>query len=508
MPEPSTVPSPSPSLHGYSTPPVLAEVIRDLYLDERSGTLVVGRSGVEKRLLLDRGMILSASSSLPEEHLTALLLERGLIRTEEAEALKGLGERQAIEVLLSRGVLTAEALNAANRDLAQQILTGLFRWEEVEYRFEEAPIPPGALQTDVVRSFELIIRALRSMSGFEPIQEALLRQDRALRFSDQMYLPFDQLSLTPLEGFLVSRIDGQTKLRDILAQTPSSEEEAACRFLFGLLILGLASFVPAIASGALSCQDLLKGEEEKRRREDRERKEILEMYALATAGNPAAVLGLGEVPSADQVKAAYLERKERYQPARFLKKVQTDLREELQIVEARLLEAFLALRSEKLGAARVSGTGTERLVSLDLEALSMRKELTKTEKQSMEEERARMAEQFFSKARDYFKIGDFFNCIRYCEFSSSYNDKSAGVWSLMGQGLMRNPDYRWQKRAENAFARAAELEPFNPGHSLLLGAFYRAHDMHSKARREFEKVLSLVPNHPEALLAVKELARH
>ncbi|MGH9796801.1 MAG: DUF4388 domain-containing protein, partial [Candidatus Polarisedimenticolia bacterium] len=206
MPEPSTVPSPSPSLHGYSTPPVLAEVIRDLYLDERSGTLVVGRSGVEKRLLLDRGMILSASSSLPEEHLTALLLERGLIRTEEAEALKGLGERQAIEVLLSRGVLTAEALNAANRDLAQQILTGLFRWEEVEYRFEEAPIPPGVLQTDVVRSFELIIRALRSMSGFEPIQEALLRQDRALRFSDQMYLPFDQLSLTPLEGFLVSRI--------------------------------------------------------------------------------------------------------------------------------------------------------------------------------------------------------------------------------------------------------------------------------------------------------------
>lgn len=507
MPEPSSIPAPTPIPGGHCNPPDLAELIRDLYLDERSGTLILSRAGVQKRIHLDRGMILSVSSSLEEERLARDLVQRGLIRPEEAEMLKGLDDPQAAAVLVSRGMVAEEALNEANRELAQVILTALFRWEDLEYRFVEAPIAAGPLKTDVVRSFELIIRALRSMAGFAPIREALLRQDRALRFSEELYLPFDQLSLTPVEGFLVSRVDGRTKLRDILAQTPSSEEEPAMRFLFGLLILGLANFVPAITSGPLSCAELLKGEEEKRRREERERKEILDAYQLAMQGNPRALLGVAEDATPEQVKVAYLECKERYTPSRFLKIVRMDLREELQIVEARFLEAFLALRSQKLGAARAAGTRTERLVNLDLESLSLRKELNKTEKQTAVEEQARMAEQFASKARDYFKMADFFNCIRYCEFSIGYNDNSAAVYSLMAQALARNPDYRWQKKAESAFIRAAELEPFNPAHFLLLGSFYRTHDMHAKAKKEYEKAIALVPTHAEALQALKDISK-
>ena len=118
-----------------------------------------------------------------------------------------------------------------------------------------------------------------------------------------------------------------------------------------------------------------------------------------------------------------------------------------------------------------------------------------------------MAEQFFTKARDYFKMGDFFNCIRYCEFATSYSDKNAAVFGLLGQALQRNPDYRWQKRAESALARAAELEPFNPTHFVALGHFYRSHGLHAKSKREYEKALELVPAHAEALASLKELER-
>jgi hypothetical protein len=507
VPVTSSNPDPKAAINGFCSPPALAELIRDLYLDERSGVLFLGRGGVEKRLVLDRGMILTVSSSLDDERLPAFLAARGLIPREEAAALKSLDDRQATEHLLKLGLLSAQGLQEANRALGQQILVALFRWEDLEYRFEEGPVAAGSIETNVVVSFELIIRALRSMAGFDQIKAALLSQDRALRFSDQMYLPFEQLALTPIEGFLVSRVDGQTKLRDILAQTPPSEEEAAARFLFGLLILGLANFVPAIAPGQLSCRDLVRGEEEKRLREDREKAEVLDFYRLVQGGKPAAILGVADDATSDQVKMAYMERKERYQPSRFLKKVRHDLREELQIVEARLLEAFLAMRSDRLGAARAAGAATDRLVNLDLEALSLRKELTKTDKQSMEEERARMADQFFAKARDYWKMGDYFNCIRYCEFASGYNDRNAGLHSLLGQALSRNPDYRWQKRAESALTRAAELEPFNPNHFVLLGEFYRAHDLYAKAKKEYEKVLALVPAHPQARQALEDLAK-
>jgi len=497
--------APAPAMRGFFSPPALAELIRDLYMDEKTGTLVLARSGVEKRIRLDRGMILTASSSLPDERLPVLLVERGLMRPEEAEALKGLDDAQVAEVAARRGLVTPETLQAANRELAQRILTALFRWEEIEYRFEEGPVSAGFLQANVVASFEMIIHALRSMVGFEPIRDALLRQDRALRLSDQIYLPIDQLTLAPIEGFLLSRVDGQTKVRDVLAQVPPAEEDLAARFLFGLLILGMINFTPAISAGLLSCGDLVRGEAEKKRREERELSEVRDFYVLARQGSPFAILGIEEGASPDRIKAAYVDRKERFHPSRFMKKVQQDLREELQIIEARLLEAFLAVREQKLGAARAAGASTERVVNLDLDSLSMRKELTKTEKQSFEEERARSAEQFFAKAKDYFKMGDFFNCIRYCEFATSYHDKSAQVFSLLGQALQRNPDYRWQKRAEAALLRAAELEPFNPSHFVSLGHFYKSHGLLAKARKEFEKSLELMPSHAEAKSSLKAL---
>ncbi|HXH27648.1 MAG TPA: DUF4388 domain-containing protein, partial [Candidatus Polarisedimenticolia bacterium] len=251
--------APEGAIHGHCAPPALAELIRDLYLDERTGVLVLSRSGVEKRVTLDRGMILLVSSSLNDERLPAWLARSGLLNADEAEALKGLDDRQALDVLKKRGQIPPARLQESVRTLAQQVLTAAFRWESIAYRFEETAVAPGLLETNVVVSFELIIRALRSMAGFEPIQEALLRQDRSLRFSDQLYLPFDQLRLSPIEGFLVSRVDGQTKVRDILAQIPPAEEVSASRFLFGLLILGLLHFVPPIGSGPLSCEDLLRG---------------------------------------------------------------------------------------------------------------------------------------------------------------------------------------------------------------------------------------------------------
>jgi len=498
---------PERGARGFFAPPALAELIRDLYMDERTGVLVLGRSGVEKKVLLDRGMILTASSSLSDEKLSSLLVERGVMRIEEAETLKGLDDAQVAEVAARRGLVTPETLLAANRDLAQRILTAVFRWEEIEYRFEEGPVTAGLLQTDVVASFEMIIRALRSMVEFDPIREALLRQDRALRLSDQVYLPIDRLTLTPIEGFLLSRVDGQTKVRDVLAQVPPGQEEQAARFLFGLLILGMINFVPAISAGPLSCSDLVRGEEEKKRREERELAEVREFYQLTREGSPLTILGIDEAATAERIKSAYTDRKERYHPSRFMKKVQHDMKEELQIIEARLLESFLAVREQKLGAAKAAGTSTERVVNLDLDSLSMRKELTKTELQSFEEERTRRAEQFFGKARDYFKMGDFFNCIRYCEFATSYSDKNAHVFSLLGQALQRNPDYRWQKRAETALMRAAELEPFNPLHCMTLGHFYRSHGLYAKAKKEFEKTLELMPSHQEARTCLKELER-
>lgn len=490
--------------HGFCAPPQLAEIIRDLYLEERTGILSIVRSGAEKRLYLDRGMILVATSSLEDERLPAYLASKGLLRPMEAEALRGLDDLQAALAVKTRGQVTDADLLRAFRDLAQQVMMTVFRWEELEYRFVEQSIPAWPATTDVMVSFELIIRALRSMAGFEPLRQSVLRQERAVRLSENLYLPFDQLSLTPIEGYLVSRIDGRTRPRDVLAQMPPADEETASRFLFGLLILGLAEFSPPLGPGMLTCDRLLRGDEEKRRREENELQEVRAFYRVACAGDPLALLGLGPSAAQDDIRAAYNAKKERYDPGRFMRRVQADAKEEFQIIEARLLEAFLDLRSRPLSGGQRPETPDQR-AAVDALTMAKRKEMTKTEKQSQSDERLRLAEQYFTRARDYWKMGDVYNCIRYCEFAQSQNDADANIQSLLGQALARNPDHRWQRRAEAALVRAVELEPFNPNHCVALGDFYKGHRLVAKARKQYEKAIEILPSHAAAKQALKEL---
>jgi tetratricopeptide (TPR) repeat protein len=494
-----------PERRDFCAPPQLAEIIRDLYLEERTGVLHIIRSGAEKRLYLDRGMILVATSSLEDERLAAFLAAHGDLSREEAEALRGLDDRQAADAVLARGKVTRDALTRAFRDLAQQILLTVFRWEELEYRFVEQPLPAWPTTTDVIVSFELIIRALRSMAAFEPVRIAVLRQERALRLSENLYLPFDQLNLTPIEGYLVSRIDGRTRPRDILAQMPAADEEGGARFLFGLLILGLAEFTPPLGPGMLTCDRLVRGDQEKRRREEAELREVREFYRIACDGDPQAILGLSRGASQPEVRAAYEQKKEHFHPSRFLRRVQIDARDEFQVIEARLLEANLTLSAAAL-APRPS-VPTDAQAGLNLEVMAKRKELSKTERQTVEDERLRLAEQYLTKARDYWKLGDIYSCIRYCEFAESQHDADASVQSLLGLALSRNPDHRWQRRAEKALLRATTLEPFNPAHWVNLGDFYKHHRLFGKARNQYEKALELVPSHPLAQQALKDLPR-
>jgi tetratricopeptide (TPR) repeat protein len=493
-----------PERRDFCAPPQLAEIIRDLYLEERTGVLHIIRSGAEKRLYLDRGMILVATSSLEDERLAAFLASHGDLSGAEAEALRGLDDRQVADAVLQRGDVSRDALTRAFRDLAQQILLTVFRWEELEYRFVEQALPPWPATTNAIVSFELIIRALRSMAAFEPVRLAVIRQERALRLSENQYLPFDQLNLTPIEGFLVSRIDGRTRPRDILAQMPASDEEGGARFLFGLLILGLAEFAPPLGPGMLTCERLLRGDEEKRRREAAELKDVREFYRLACAGDPAALLGVPPGASQQEVGAAYEQKKERFHPSRFLRRVQIEAKDEFQVIEARLLEANLSLRAASLGLRSVAVQGDAQ-GPLNLEVMAKRKELNRTERQTVEDERLRLAEQYLTKAREYWKMGDVYNCIRYCEFAESQNEADAAVQSLLGLALSRNPDHRWQRRAEKALLRSTSLEPFNPSHWVILGDFYRHHRLYGKARKQYEKALELVPSHLPAQQALKDL---
>ncbi len=160
---------------------------------------------------------------------------------------------------------------------------------------------------------------------------------------------------------------------------------------------------------------------------------------------------------------------------------------------------------DRVRAARQGSFSGPESLKLDMEVLSKRKELAKTQTQELLEEQTRRAEYFYLKARDYFKAKDFYNAIQYCEQAIKAHDGDARCHSLLGQSLSRNPDYKWQKRAEQSLLRAVEIDPWNAEHFVQLGNFYRSHNLLRKAKKAFQKAAEVMPSHTEALKALREM---
>jgi Flp pilus assembly protein TadD len=493
-------------MKGSLVPSGLAEILRDLFLKESSGVLALSRTEVRKRVHFDRGMIFFADSSLEDEGLIDFLVhEKCLEMSAAAQIPGGRGDDLSLARRLREGgPLSSENLQKTVRQLIQQVVVSTFRWDSGEYSFQETP-PGGAesFPSDVLITFEFIMRGIRSMTGFAPIREAMLRLDRGLKMSADLYFPLDRLTLHPIQGFALSRVDGSTRIREIASLIPPSEEDAALRFLFGLLLLGVIETKPPLSAGPLAVRDLLSGDREHAERFERESAVIKEMGREISSGGPWKILGISPGSTHEALRKAFETRKEAFRPERFAKKVQEAYREELVLIESKLLEAYLALTQEFVREATQGGAGGE--LKLDIETLSKRKELTKTQTQELLEEQVRRAERFYLKARDYFKAKDFYNVIQYCEQALKGNDSDARFHFLLGLALVRNPDYKWQKRAEQSLLRAAQLDPWNAEHFVQLGNFYRNHNLLRKAKKNFQRAAEVMPSNSEANQALSEM---
>jgi DnaJ domain len=85
---------------------------------------------------------------------------------------------------------------------------------------------------------ELILEAVRAIQDPDVIRYALGDIGRTLTLSNDPLLRFQKLTLSPTDGFVLSRVDGTTSAREIIQMIPLPAEETR-KSLFGLLCTGI-----------------------------------------------------------------------------------------------------------------------------------------------------------------------------------------------------------------------------------------------------------------------------
>jgi len=490
----------------------LAEIFRDIYLGERTGYLVLSREDLEKRVHFERGMVLYAESPLEEESLGPRLVRDGTISPgAAAEAAEHIDDDSSApelgRVLLQRELIGRSTLVSAVRSMVEDIVESVFAWEVGSGRFVETELPDTVFETDVLVTFDIILRGIFRMAGFEPIYEAMRGLDNRLRVRESTPLPLQQLTLSPAHGFILSRVDGNSSLTEVLSILPPGEEEVASRFIFGLLVLGLLEYDPTLSTGPFKVADILKDYEERQALESAQEQMIQEVCVRIRDQNPHEVLGVP--PSADgrRVEAAYAQLKEQFKRESVLPRVRERLRTELTLIESRLIEAYLTLTSPTRARASLTGKFSEAAADdVAVSDLNVRVEIDRAKSKLALDEALRNADRFFAKARKFMRDGDFHNAIQYTRLAIAQNPSDARYYFALADCLARNPEARWQRMAEENLAKATELDPWNAEIWMSLGRLYKRQGLRLRAKKQFEEALKLVPNNPDVLKELKSVS--
>jgi CheY-like chemotaxis protein len=215
-----------------------------------TGTLLLTRSSgekqVEKRIVIEQGQIVWATTSLTDEKLGRVLLRLGWLPREQYEPTLQEAARtgkQHGEVLVARGFLTAWQLEDALLQQIEQIVINALGWPEGTYRLAAST---GRLETSrrIVTSPipRLVLRAFREVIGTDRLDARLaaLGDQPIARKPSVPAAAIAQLAPGPEEHRVLEALVTPGPLDRALAAHPEGPE-AARPFVGALLALGIVA---------------------------------------------------------------------------------------------------------------------------------------------------------------------------------------------------------------------------------------------------------------------------
>jgi curved DNA-binding protein CbpA len=224
---------------------VLPELLRGLYVGRCSGMLRCSRGEEEQSLRFRGGHIVNAHTNVISDRLGEMLVRRGLLSQQDLERATAIvvrDKRRLGEVLAALGLLDTNGLEDAIALHVHEMLARLFGWPDGAYAFkDEEQEPPGGEVTLKLSTGELILEAVRAVKDPDVVRYALGDVDRVLELSSDPLLRFQKLTLSPADGFVLSRVDGTTTGRELLQMIPLPVEETQ-KSLFGLLSTGVIEY--------------------------------------------------------------------------------------------------------------------------------------------------------------------------------------------------------------------------------------------------------------------------
>lgn len=499
-------------MQGSLTREQLPGIIRLLNQDRETGILRVSRDSVSKQIYFGEGSMIFASSNHRADRLGEFLVRNGkMTRTHLALAsqrvrLTGL---RLGAVMVNMGLMTEREMLARVDDQLRAIIYSLFVWERGDYRFQPRKEPIASELAMDLPTVPIIWEGIHRIQDPAVIRRALGSLDRIVNVAKNPATLSEAISLTPFESYLLSRVDGQTSIADIVNISPVSETETL-RCLYGMLSVGVLELgnksrelTPSHPSARVvdlggaptsrlqnvpgpSASDL--APEERWIRQD-----IMSKFSSLHGGTYYDWLEVRKTAGEAEIKKSFRTLIKTYHPDRLYSRRLEDLKGNLEEIISKITTAYEVLSDAVTRRRYDNSLRTEAPRGEDL---TPRFPSSKTPKETKSEDRSKKtAEHYYREARKHFSNGDYHLTAELMDVSLRLDPSNPAYHKLQGRALAKNPN--WRKDAEEHFHAALEADPFDVECLVGLAEIYEAAGLTRKSERMFFRALGLDPENED-----------
>jgi len=490
---------------------VLPGLLRELFVAHKTGLLHVTRNSERRSVRFQDGRIVGAQADDPEDQLGPVLVRQGFLSQVDLDRGREVvdrGHTRLGRALRDLGVWDEAKAEEALAVQAREILLKLFSWKEGSYVFEEQEGSAEGDTTPKLSTGQLILDAARRVEDYPVVHEALGNLDRVLILPKDALLRFQNILLTPADGYVLSRVDGEMTAREVLQVTPFSPEEAE-KSLYCLLCTGALEYGAAEAPRAEPIRSsppppapppkpvavpaaTVPTDDAARRETSARRREVLDKFEGLRSKNHFEVLEITPDASADKVKDAYFRLAKRYHPdAHHREAVLEDVKDKLEAVFIRMGEAYDILRNPRYRATYES--------NLKLRAPAAAQPVTAAGTGAAEPaERSQRDTDALRKAEKLVQKEQYWDVIQLLEgvIPRLAGKQRQRARMALGRAYLKNPN--WVKEGEELVRAVVAEDPGHVAAHLLLGQVYKERGLKARALSMLRKAVELDPENEQA----------
>ncbi|MDA8242004.1 MAG: DnaJ domain-containing protein [Nitrospiraceae bacterium] len=463
------------SLRDYS----LADILLGLQRTLKSGTLSITSPKAVKKVYIDQGDIIFATSTADEDRLGDVLLQERLL-TEEQYVLAGKAKKETKEryagILVRLGFIRPRDLKRVVRLQAQRTLERLFPTHDATFEFDEGSLPAGEVIRLHLSAADLIYKDMKRSAADVLLQAC--PSERVVDFSPDPATLFQHIRLAREDRKIISYVDGKTSIMDILRLSPLGEEDTL-RCLYALLEIGIVVLKEeGEPSLGISYEEILEIQERRLSHLTIER--INEVYESCERLGHYRILGLENSATAKEIKKAYYQAAKQFHPDLHFS-LPEDMKEKLNYIFTRINAAYAVLKNESTRREYDRSTSAK----------------TKRVPRGTE-----MGARNFQEGIGFFRSGQFEDAERL--FAQAAYFDGSNVQYLYYYGLALSELGR-VKEAARVLEKALHLDAHNADVLAELGHLFLKLDFRLRAQSCFEKAIGVAPSHRRAAEGLRNL---